>query len=233
MAPYHIRKYQKDDRTQVLALFSRGMEEHIPATFRYLLKLPRALLLLLGVPLSLLLLYRSWILATVSTFTLLFFLRFLARLPWKQYVASCYRTDMADITKSYLSSPDSCFWVAECGGQVVGMVAALPVKDPPLEKKQLQLFRMSVALEHRGKGIAKALVRTVLQFARDRGCSEVVLETSMLQYGALALYQKMGFQKTGESYYNTLTKLLDFRTVQFMYCLPSIQEAGLYFSVSG
>ncbi|KAM4866600.1 putative N-acetyltransferase CML1 [Thomomys bottae] len=227
MAPYHIRKYQKDDRTQVLALFSRGMEEHIPATFRYLLKLPRALLLLLGVPLSLLLLCDSWILATVCTFTLLFFLWFLARFPWKQYVANCYRTDMADITKSYLSSPDSCFWVVECGGQVVGMVAALPVKDPPLEKKQLELFRMSVALEHRGKGIAKALVRTVLQFARDRGCSEVVLDTSEMQPEAQALYQSMGFQKIGKYFMTKLWKAMHICMVQFRYDLPSVQEGTL------
>ncbi|XP_048208709.1 N-acetyltransferase 8-like [Perognathus longimembris pacificus] len=227
MAPYHIRKYQESDCTQVLALFTKGMKEHIPTTFRHMLRLPRILLLLLGVPVALLLLYDSWILALMCTFSLLLFLWFIAGYPWKQYVAMCYRTDLADITKSYLSSRNSCFWVAECGGHVVGMVGALPVKDPPLGKKQLQLFRMSVSLEHRGKGIAKALVRTVLQFARDQGYSEVVLETSMFQYGALALYQGMGFQKTRELYIDMLTKLLDFRLIQFMYCLPSIQEAGL------
>ncbi|XP_069845086.1 N-acetyltransferase 8-like [Dipodomys merriami] len=227
MAPYHIRKYQESDHKRVLALFSRGMEEHIPTTFRHLLMMPQTLLLLLGGPVALLLLCGLWLLAIVYIFTLLLFLWFIAGYPWKQYVAMCCRTDLADITKSYLSSRDSCFWVAECEGQVVGMVSVLPVKDPPLGKKQLQLFRMSVALEHRGKGIAKALVRTVLQFARDQGCSEVVLETSMFQYGALALYQRMGFQKTKEFYVDTITKLLKFRIIRFMYYLPSIQEAGL------
>ncbi|CAO2605627.1 N-acetyltransferase family 8 member 2 [Lemmus lemmus] len=87
------------------------------------------------------------------------------------------------------------------------MVGSLPVKNPPLGRKQLQLFRLSVSSQHRGQGIAKALVRTVLQFARDQGYSDVVLETSIVQYSALALYQAMGFQKTDEYFANIFTRL--------------------------
>jgi ribosomal protein S18 acetylase RimI-like enzyme len=227
MSPYHIRKYQESDHKQVLDLFSRGMEEYIPATFYHMLMLPHSLLLLLGVPLSLFLVYDSWILATVCSFTLLLFLWFLAKYPWRQYVVTCLQTDMFDITKSYLSSCDSCFWVAECRGQVVGMVGALPVKDSPLGKKQLQLLHISVALEHRGEGIAKALVRTVLQFAQDQGYSEVVLETGSLQCDALALYQGMGFQKTGQYFRSILWRLVGIYTVQLSYGLHSGQEGSL------
>ncbi|XP_012891222.1 PREDICTED: probable N-acetyltransferase CML1 [Dipodomys ordii] len=227
MAPYHIRKYQESDHTQVLALFTSGMEEHIPATFRHVLRLPRTFLLLLGVPIALLLVYGSWILAGCCTCMLLLFLWFIAEYPWRQYVSTCLRTDLADITKFYLSSRDSCFWVAECEGQVAGMVGVLPVKDSPLGKKQLELLHMSVALEHRGKGIAKALARTVLQFARDQSCSEVVLETTMMQHGALALYQGMGFQKTGQSFFTILRRLVDIPTFQLMYCLPTVQRVDL------
>ena len=60
MAPYHIRKYQDSDHRSVVDLFRRGMEEHIPATFRHMLLLPRTLLLLLGVPLTLFLASGSW-----------------------------------------------------------------------------------------------------------------------------------------------------------------------------
>jgi ribosomal protein S18 acetylase RimI-like enzyme len=223
MAPYHIRKYQKSDHKWVLDLFSRGMEEHIPTTFYHMLMLPRSLLLLLGVPLALLLVCDSWLLAVVCCFTLLLCLWMLARYPWRQYVVKCLRTDMADITESYLSVCGSGFWVAECRGQVVGMVGALSVKAPPLGKKQLEIFHLSVALEHRGEGIAKALVRTVLQFARDQGYSEVVLETSDLQHGALALYQRMGFQKTGQYFMTIFWRLVSIYTVKLTYTLPSAQ----------
>ncbi|XP_059112740.1 N-acetyltransferase 8-like [Peromyscus eremicus] len=228
MAPYHIRTYQERDRKRVLELFSMGMEEHIPATFRHLLKLPRTILLLLGVPLATVLVSGSWLLAVVCIVFLLLFLRFLAGQPWKNYVSMCLHTDMADITKSYLSVSGSGFWVAESGGQVVGTVAAQPVKDPPLGRKQLELFRLSVSSQHRGQGMAKALVRTVLQFARDQGYSDVVLETTIIQQGAVSLYESMGFQKTGLFLVGGIVRrVIDFFVIRFKYPLPSAQEPRL------
>lgn len=221
MVPYHIRQYQDSDHKSVVDVFTKGMEEHIPSTFRHMLMLPRTLLLLLGVPLALVLVSGSWLLAVLCIFFLLLLLRFLAGQPWKQYVATSLQTDMVDITKSYLNAHDACFWVAESGGQVVGMVAAQPVKDPPLGRKQMQLFRLSVSSQHRGQGIAKALVRTVLQFARDQGYSEVVLETSTLQQGAMAVYLGMGFQKAGQYFISMFWRLAGICTIQLKYSFPS------------
>lgn len=223
MAPYHIRKYQESDRQQVVALFSQGILEHIPTTFRYVLKLPRTLVLLLGGPLALFLVSGSWLLALGADLTLLAALRFLVKHCFTQYVLTSLHTDMSDITKSYLSERGSCFWVAESEGQVVGTVGALPVKEPSLRKEQVELFHLSVALERRGEGIAKALVRTVLQFARDQGYSEVVLSTSLMQHSALALYHHMGFQETGQYFYNKTWALMAVTVVQFSYRLPSTQ----------
>ncbi|XP_023574163.1 probable N-acetyltransferase CML1 isoform X1 [Octodon degus] len=228
MAPYHIRKYQESDRIPVVDLFYKGMVEHIPTTFRHTLMLPRTLVFLAGVPLCILLVSGSWLLAFLSSFTLLVFLRLLVGYPWKQYVLTCLRTDMADITKTYLSASDSCFWVAESGGQVVGTVCALPVENPPPGKKQLQLFHLSVAMEHRGEGIAKALVRTVLQFARDQGYGEVVLGTSMVQQSALALYLRMGFQETRQSYFNISMRLVANPIFHLTYQLPTAGHGGTH-----
>ncbi|KAL1768209.1 putative N-acetyltransferase CML1 [Sigmodon hispidus] len=221
MAPYHIRLYQDSDHKSVLDMFTKGMEEHIPPTFRHLLMLPRTLLLLLGVPLAMVLLSGSWLLALMCIFSLLLIMRFLARQPWKEYVAKCLHTDMADITKSYLSVCGSGFWVAESGGQVVGTVAAQLVKDPPLGRKQLQLFHLSVSSQHRGQGIAKALVRTVLQFARDQDYSDVILETSTLQRSALILYLNMGFQRTGQYFMSMFWRLVDIPIIQLKYTFPA------------
>ncbi|EDK99142.1 N-acetyltransferase 8 isoform X1 [Mus musculus] len=227
MASFRIRQFQERDYKQVVDVFSRGMEEHIPTAFRHLLTLPRTLLLLAVVPLAIVLVSGSWFLAVVCIFFLFLFLWFLASKPWKNYVSKCLHTDMADITKSYLSVRGSGFWVAESGGQVVGTVAARPVKDPPLGRKQLQLFRLSVSSQHRGQGIAKALTRTVLQFARDQGYSDVVLVTGLLQQGAVTLYYSMGFQKTGESFVDILTWLVDVSLIHFIYPLPSAQKYEL------
>ncbi|XP_038176257.1 probable N-acetyltransferase CML1 [Arvicola amphibius] len=219
MAPYHIRQYQDSDQKSVLDLFIRGMEEHIPATFRHLLTLPRTLLLLLGVPLVMVLVSGSWLLAAISIFFVLLLLKLFVRQPWKEYVAKCLHTDMADITKSYMNARGS-FWVAESGGEVVGIVGCLPVKDPPLGRKQLELFHLSVSSQHRGQGIAKALVRTVLQFARDQGYSDVVLGTTVLQRGAMALYLSMGFRRTDRYFLSIYWRLVDNPTIQLKHPLP-------------
>ncbi|XP_036036839.1 N-acetyltransferase 8-like [Onychomys torridus] len=228
MAPYHIRQFQERDYKKVVDLFSRGIEEHAPATFCHLLKLPRTLLLLLGMPLVMVLVSGSWLLAVVCIVFLLLFLWFLAGQPWKNHVSICLQTDMADITKSYLSVSGSGFWVAESGAQVVGTVAARPVKDPPLGRKQLELFRLSVSSQHRGQGIAKALVRTVLQFARDQGYSDLILETTAIQQGAVSLYEAMGFQRTGLFLLDSIIgRVIDCFVIRFTYPLPSAQEPRL------
>ncbi|NXV90207.1 CMLO acetyltransferase, partial [Calonectris borealis] len=59
----------------------------------------------------------------------------------------------------------------------------------------LALKRMSVRKDYRGLGIATALGRTVLAFARQRGCRAVVLNTLMLQHEARALYERLGFRR--------------------------------------
>lgn len=228
MAPPHIRKYQERDRKPVVDLFYKGMVEHIPTTFRHLLRLPQTLLFLIGVPLCILLVSGSWLLACVSSFTLLVFLWLFVGYCWKQYVVTCLRTDMADITKTYLSACDSCFWVAESGGQVVGIVCTLPVENPPPGKKQLELFHLSVSMEHRGEGIAKALIRTVLQFARDQGYGEVVLDTTLVQQSALKLYLHMGFQETGQFFLNTIARLLAVPTLHLTYHLPTAGHGGTH-----
>lgn len=226
MAFYHIRQYQEKDHKKVLELFSRGMKEHVPAAFHHMLTLPQTLLLLPGVPVTIVLVSGSWLLATVCSFLFLLCLRLLIWLSWRNYVATSLQADLADITKSYLNAHGS-FWVAESGDQVVGMVGAQPVKDPPLGKKQMQLFRLSVSSQHRGQGIAKALVRTVLWFARDQDYSDVVLETSCVQYSAVALYQAMGFRKTDQYFVSIATRLMGLSILHFTYSLPFAWGSGM------
>ncbi|KAM5250227.1 putative N-acetyltransferase 8B isoform 4-T5 [Hipposideros larvatus] len=225
MAPYHIRKYRESDRQRVLGLFSQGMIEHIPTTFCHILKLPRTLVLLFGGALALFLVSGSWLLALVAGLTLLAALRHFVNQSWNQYVVDTLHTDMSDITKFYMSERGSCFWVAESEGQVVGTVGARPFEESSLCKKQLQLFRLSVALERRGEGIAKALVRTVLQFARDQGYSEVVLSTTTIQHSAVALYQRLGFHKAHQHFHSKMWALMSISVIQFSYPLPSAQAS--------
>lgn len=92
-------------------------------------------------------------------------------------------------------SAGSRFWVAVLDGQVVGIVAAQGRE----EDNTVELRRMSVDSRYRGKGIAKALGRRVLEFAMLNNYSAVVLGTTAVKMAAHKLYESLGFQKVGET----------------------------------
>uniref|UniRef100_A0A7M4DZK8 N-acetylaspartate synthetase n=1 Tax=Crocodylus porosus TaxID=8502 RepID=A0A7M4DZK8_CROPO len=92
-----------------------------------------------------------------------------------------------------LSPAGSCFWVAVLDGNVVGIVAARGNE----EDNTLELRRMSVDSKYRGKGIAKALGRKVLEFAMLNNYSSVVLGTTAVKVAAHKLYESLGFKHVG------------------------------------
>ncbi|NWW82099.1 NAT8 acetyltransferase, partial [Climacteris rufus] len=79
----------------------------------------------------------------------------------------------------------------------------------------LELKRMSVSREQRGRGLARALCREVLGFARARGYGAVVLGTSMVQVAAQRLYEGQGFRKVGTSYPTLLCTLVNFQVFHY------------------
>lgn len=92
-----------------------------------------------------------------------------------------------------LSPTGSCFWVAVLDGNVVGIVAARGNE----EDNTVELRRMSVDSNYRGKGIAKALGRKVLEFAMLNNYSSVVLGTTAVKMAAHKLYESLGFKHVG------------------------------------
>ncbi|XP_030348218.1 N-acetyltransferase family 8 member 3-like isoform X2 [Strigops habroptila] len=136
------------------------------------------------------------------------------------FVLQALSTDLADVHGTYLRSPHSCFWVAEVGGAVVGMVAVEPPEDPAEREVALELKRMSVSKEHRGWGISGALCGEVLRFTRARGFGAVVLSTSMVQVAAQRLYESQGFRKVGATSPGLLASLLCFQIFRYRCDLP-------------
>ncbi|NXG59336.1 NT8F2 acetyltransferase, partial [Hemiprocne comata] len=85
----------------------------------------------------------------------------------------------------------------------------------------LELKRMSVSRDYRGRGVSKALCKEVLRFARARGFGAVVLTTSMVQVVAQRLYEGQGFRKVATSSPSLLSSFIGFQLFHYRCDLPS------------
>ncbi|KAM9063776.1 N-acetyltransferase 8 [Sarcophilus harrisii] len=221
MAPYHIRTYGDQDWEAVRQLFSEGLLGNLPSDFRAMLKKPRTLLALLGAPLALLWGSGSPVAALVAFSGVLAGQWLTLRHFIRQYVSESLRSDLLDIQKAYLRGPGCGFWVAEAERRVVGTVGVRLARQPVGGGEYLELFRLSVRSDLRGRGMARTLVQTVLQFARDQGFDGVVLETSSANHPAHRLYESAGFCKSHESEYFLAWWLGVFSTCHFQYDFSS------------
>ncbi|XP_039397033.1 N-acetyltransferase family 8 member 3-like isoform X1 [Mauremys reevesii] len=220
MAPYRIRQYEDGDYEAVRTMFSHGIREHAPAGYIHMMKHPQTQLLFLGLFLAVLAGSGSLLVSLLALLLTLIGGWFCIWSLWTDYVQQSLRNDLLDIRRTYLEAADTCLWVAEAEGVVVGMVAAVLPEDPSERGRALELKRISVGREHRGRGIGRALGRTVIRFAQERGYSAVVLSTSIVQYSALQLYESLGFQRVSESFPSRLASFLQFSVFCYRYEIP-------------
>lgn len=107
------------------------------------------------------------------------------------------------------------FWVVttERDGrqEIIGMVGVKTVDDEAPDvpahlfagegdrARTIRLLRMRIAPEWQRRGIGSGLVETVVDWARESGYRSVILETTVQQEPAIALYRRHGFTETGRS----------------------------------
>ena len=95
----------------------------------------------------------------------------------------CFLLDVSE-----LEAPGVEVFVAREEGDAVGIAALVP-HDGTAEMK-----RVFVEDRARGRGIAAALLEAVEYAARAAGHPELLLETGPLSVGAIALYEKHGYE---------------------------------------
>ncbi|NWU93070.1 NAT8 acetyltransferase, partial [Upupa epops] len=217
MASFRIRPYREEDYDAARSLFIRGILEHAPTEYRLFLRSAWTQLGLLVLFVGARAAAGCWVLGLGAVALALVAMWLQVRAFVTSYIQQALGTDLQDIGASYLRTPNSCFWVAESGGSVVGTVGATPAQD---NEAAMELKRMSVSKEHRGQGIAKALVGEVLRFARARGYGAVVLTTSTVQVVAQRLYEGQGFRKVATYSPSLLATLLRFKLFRYRYDLP-------------
>ncbi|XP_060698690.1 N-acetylaspartate synthetase [Hemiscyllium ocellatum] len=189
-----IREFQPTDRPSVRRIFREGILERVPNTaFRGLKQQPGILLLYTCFTIMCFYLTKSALLTCCVPTLLLGMRYYYSRKVILSYLECVLQTDMSDIEQYYLKPTGSCFWVAVLDGNVVGIVAARGNE----EDNVVELRRMSVDFEQRGKGIAKALGRRVLEFAMLNSYSAVVLGTTAVKPAAHKLYESLGFRYVG------------------------------------
>ncbi len=105
------------------------------------------------------------------------------------YIDETRNPDIDDILGQYIDSSQT-FIIAEMEGVVVGTGALIR------ETAQTgRVVRMSVAREMRRMGIAQALMARLIEIARERGYTRLVLETNSGWDDAIGLYQRCGFRE--------------------------------------
>jgi GNAT superfamily N-acetyltransferase len=72
------------------------------------------------------------------------------------------------------------------------------------DDREAELRRMSVAADSRRRGIGRELLKTAEDFCRGQGYQHIHLTTVSHLKPAIALYQKAGYQLTGEDQYGQI-----------------------------
>ncbi|XP_048827542.1 probable N-acetyltransferase CML1 [Brienomyrus brachyistius] len=215
MVGFQVRRYRAGDAEAVKEVFTASMSEHVPSGFLHMLRQPLAQVLLAGVACALLTASRSPVLPALALALLLVGGRWLAGYIFSRYIEVCLKKDLGHVQEAYMEREDCCFWVAESEDRVVATVACLPARN---QAGCLELKRMAVRRSHRGLGIAKALCRTVADFARQKGYRTVLLYTSVVQKEAQSLYESLGYSRIGEVVIpETVARLLNFTLIEYRY----------------
>jgi RimJ/RimL family protein N-acetyltransferase len=92
--------------------------------------------------------------------------------------------------------PDAALYVAELeGGELAGRLSLM--RDPHPSSKHVADLGLMVAAVHRRRGIGTALMETAEAWARGAGVTKLELHVFPHNEPAIALYEKLGYEREG------------------------------------
>lgn len=126
----------------------------------------------------------------------------------KQYhFNGLYEKEMLGGMAELYDDPDgSQMWVVELHGKIVGDMAVIKRGH---DKAQLRWFGVDMDLQ--GQGLGNKLLKTAMDFCREKEYIHLTLSTLDLLKPARHLYAKFGFRKTKSEPYNEWDETRDMR----------------------
>jgi aminoglycoside 3-N-acetyltransferase I len=82
--------------------------------------------------------------------------------------------------------------VARSGGEVVGGLAAYELQKFERDRREIYIYDLAVAKEHRRKGVATGLIAELKRVAANRGAYVIYVQADQDDAPAIALYQGLG-----------------------------------------
>lgn len=108
--------------------------------------------------------------------------------------ADAFEAELAGLPGEY-SPPRGQLYLATSGDSPVGCAALRAIDEARCEMK-----RMFVYPEHHGKGVGRALGEAVIRAGTAAGYKAMLLDTSVRQKEAQALYARLGFREIAPYY---------------------------------
>jgi putative acetyltransferase len=107
------------------------------------------------------------------------------------YTPAAFAATCPDIEQIKIRLNEGPVWVALLNGTVVATVSAV------VQGESTYVRGMAALPEARGLQIGKLLMTEVEAFAAARGCKRLFLSTTPFLTRAIALYERLGFNRTG------------------------------------
>lgn len=114
---------------------------------------------------------------------------------------TAYFDESTDKLYESFKKEKSAYFIAEENGRILGGVGIYPTDG--LDNDTVELVKMYVSSDSRGKGVGKLLMLQCIAFAKSLGYKKIYLETMPELSSAVAAYEKLGFQSLERPLGNT------------------------------
>lgn len=103
---------------------------------------------------------------------------------------------------SVLANPSSKVWVAECGGNLIGLaVVKFGIQCPASGGSSTELQTLYAQEHFLGQGVGRLLLQTAEESAHNRAHTALWLTANVRNANALAFYKRQGYSQIGTTYF--------------------------------